>query len=53
MRWKSLFWVLVFLILLVNGVYAAVSIGVSIPPGVSTYTQNDPVDVTDDSGGPT
>jgi len=53
MRWKSLFWVLVFLILLVSGVYATEQIGVLIPPDVSTYTRNDPVTVTDDSGGPT
>ena len=53
MRWKNLFLVLVFLILLVSGVYATEQIEVSIPPDVYTYTQNDPVTVTDDSGGPT
>jgi len=53
MNGKRLLWVLVFLILLVSGVYATEKIGGSIPSDVSTYTQNDPVAVTDDSGGPT
>jgi hypothetical protein len=53
MRWKSLLWILVFLILLVSGVYATERIGVLIPSDVSTYTQNSPVTITDNSGGPT
>jgi len=54
MRWKNLLWVWLFLILLVSGVYATEKIGVSIPPDVSTYTQNDTINnATDDSGGPT
>jgi hypothetical protein len=43
----------VFLILLVQRVYATEQIGVPIPSDVSTYTQNSPVTVTDTSGGPT
>ncbi|AEH22789.1 outer membrane autotransporter barrel domain protein [Thermodesulfobacterium geofontis OPF15] len=54
MNWKRLLWVLVFLILLVSGVYATEKIGVSIPPSESTYTQNNPINnATDTSGGPT
>jgi hypothetical protein len=54
MSGKRLLWVLVFLILLVSGVYATERIGVSIPASNSTYTQNDPINnATDNSGGPT
>jgi len=54
MNGKRLLWVLVFLILLVSGGLCHEKIGVSIPLGVSTYTQNNPINnATDTSGGPT
>jgi hypothetical protein len=53
MRWKSLLMVWLLLILLGSGVYATEQKGVTISSSETTWVQNDPINVTDDSGGPT
>jgi hypothetical protein len=53
MRWKSLLMVWLLLILLGSGVYATEQKGVTISSSETTWVQNDPINVTDDLGGPT